>query len=252
MYKWILFILGLLIFSSISHAQFTVPPENVGGKQEAKRILSEAFCVSNVSPQNRLPGKITLTFIVNKDQSIDSLNFAKSINPEVDNEIARVFPIIQWLPGLVDKEPVSAWHLFEFRVNNKFYEDNDLCTADPYDKVYPYISLTEKPKFALNDFNKWVYNKLEYPELALKKGIEGSVLTRFVVEKNGKLSNIGIARSIGGGCDEEALRVVKMSNWYPGRKDGKPVRTQVYYQITFKTGQSDFMPIHSGDMIKGQ
>lgn len=252
MSKWILLLFGLSILPSNGFAQFDVPPENVGGKSEGKRILSEAFCAENVSSKNRVPGKIILKFIINKDGSTDSLSFVKTINSEVDKEIQRVFPVIQWLPGLIDKEPVSAWHLFEFRLNKKFYENSDLCTDEDFGQIYPFVELSEKPEFLWGDFNKWVYNHLEYPEVALKKGIDGAVLTRFVVEKNGGLSNLGIARSVGGGCDEEALRVIKLSKWQAGRKDGKKVRTQIYYQITFKTRQSDFESIHSGDMIKGQ
>ncbi|QNL21986.1 energy transducer TonB [Hyphobacterium sp. CCMP332] len=252
MAKWKIFTLGLLFYAFTAKSQYDFSPENVGGKVEAKRIISEAFCPDKIKPENRLPGKIILTFIVNKDKSIDSLNFAKSYNDEVDKEIESVFPAIQWLPALIENEPVSSWHMFEFRVNSKFFLNSDLCDAKPFDKVYSYIDLDEKPEFIWGDFNKWVYNKLEYPEVALKKGIEGSVLTRFVIEKNGKLSNVGIARSVGGGCDEEALRVIRISQWRPGRKEGKPIRTQVYYQITFKTRGSSFKTIHSGDMIKGQ
>lgn len=249
---WKIITLGLLFYSFSAKSQYDVSPENVGRKTEAKRIISEAFCPENVKPENRLPGKIILTFIVNKDKSIDSLNFAKSYNEEVDKEIESAFPAIQWLPALIDGAPVSAWHMLEFRVNSKFYLNSDLCEAKPFDKIYSYIDLNEKPKFVWGDFNKWVYKQLEYPEVALKKGIEGSVLTRFVIEKNGKLSNVGIAKSVGGGCDEEALRVIRLSQWRPGQKEGKMVRTQVFYQITFKTRGSNFKSIHSGDMIKGQ
>ncbi len=252
MAKWKILTPGLLFYAFSAICQFDVPPESVGGKAEAKRIISEAFCPENINPENRLPGKIILTFIINKDKSIDSLNFAKSFNSDVDKEIESVFPAIQWLPALIENEPVSAWHMFEFRVNSKFYQNSDLCDAKPFGKIYTYDELNEKPEFVWGDFNKWVYNKLEYPEVALKKGIEGSVLTQFVIEKNGKLSNVGIAKSVGGGCDEEALRVIRLSQWRPGRKEGKPVRTQLYYQITFKTRGSNFKTIHSGDMIKGQ
>lgn len=226
-----------------------IPPEPVGGNQEARRVLQSAFCPSNVDPSNRIPGKITLTFIVYQDGHIDSLRFARSVNRQVDEEIARVFPMIQWLPGMIDSEAVSAWHLFEFRVNQKFYHDSTLCMKNIINKVYAYEKTDIQPVFIGDDFGKWVYKQLSYPEFAFKNNMEGTVMTRFVVEPNGELSNIGIKHSVGGGCDEEALRVIRMSRWKPGLIDKKPVRTQIFYPITFQSGKARNTPVGSGDML---
>ena len=57
----------------------------------------------------------------------------------------------------------------------------------------------------------------------------------FVVEKDGSVSTVKVMRGIGGGCDEEAVRVVKaMPKWKPGIKDGKPVRVSYMMPFTFK------------------
>jgi protein TonB len=76
---------------------------------------------------------------------------------------------------------------------------------------------------------------IEYPEQAKKEKITGRVFVSFVVEKNGEVSNVKILRGIGGGCDEEALRVVsKMPKWKPGKDDyGNSVRVQYNLPIKF-------------------
>ena len=65
--------------------------------------------------------------------------------------------------------------------------------------------------------------------------IEGLVLVSFVVEKDGNISNASVLRGIGGGCDEEALRVVaRMPAWKPGQQGGKPVRVRYTLPMRFK------------------
>jgi len=73
-----------------------------------------------------------------------------------------------------------------------------------------------------------------YPQEALKANIQGTVYVSFIVEKNGEVSNIKVMRGIGGGCDEEAVRVVQsMPKWKPGTQRGKPVRVQFNWPVRF-------------------
>jgi TonB family protein len=81
---------------------------------------------------------------------------------------------------------------------------------------------------------KYLQESIKYPDFARERGIQGTVYTTFIVEKDGKLSQIRILRGIGGGCDEEAIRVVKaMPNWNPGKEKGKPVRVQFNMPIKY-------------------
>lgn len=74
----------------------------------------------------------------------------------------------------------------------------------------------------------------KYPAIARESGIQGVVYVTFVVERDGSLTDIKVLRGIGGGCDEEAMRVVKMMpKWAPGKQRGKPVRCQFNMPIKF-------------------
>lgn len=84
---------------------------------------------------------------------------------------------------------------------------------------------------------KFLGSRLRYPALARQNKIQGKVYIGFVVEKNGSLSDFKVIRGIGGGCDEEAIRVLKLSPlWKPGYANGKPVRTSYTLPITFQLG----------------
>jgi TonB family protein len=82
---------------------------------------------------------------------------------------------------------------------------------------------------------KFLGNNLKYPERAKEQNIEGKVYVQFTVDSEGNVVDVVILRGIGGGCDEEAMRVVKlMHKWLPGEQDGKKVSVQYNLPINFK------------------
>ena len=103
------------------------------------------------------------------------------------------------------------------------------------DKVFEKVE--DMPEFpggeqAMMDF---VAKNVQYPKEAMEKEISGRVLVGFIVEKDGSISETEIVKGIGGGCDEEAVRVVKaMPKWKPGKQKGKPVRVHFMLPLTFK------------------
>ncbi|PTM14376.1 MAG: energy transducer TonB [Bacteroidetes bacterium] len=76
--------------------------------------------------------------------------------------------------------------------------------------------------------------KIRYPEMARRAGIEGRVYVQFIVNERGEVENPVIIRGIGGGADEEALRVVREAKFRPGLQRGRPVRVQFSLPIVFK------------------
>jgi TonB family protein len=81
--------------------------------------------------------------------------------------------------------------------------------------------------------------KISYPELARRAGIEGRVYVQFVVDENGNVVDPKIIRGIGGGADEEALRVVSQAKFSPGIQRGQPVRVQYSLPIMFKLNNEE-------------
>jgi TonB family protein len=105
-----------------------------------------------------------------------------------------------------------------------------------YPEEKPLIGTIEQnPEFkgGYENMQKYLKQNLIYPSDAVKRGISGTVFVQFVISETGKVSNAKILRGIGGGCDEEALRVVRsMPDWIPGRIYGKVVK--VMFQIPVK------------------
>ena len=82
---------------------------------------------------------------------------------------------------------------------------------------------------------EYIQKNIKYPMMARESDIQGRVFVNFVVEPDGTITNVTVMRGIGGGCDEEALRVVQsMPNWKPGKQRGTAGRCAFTVPIIFK------------------
>lgn len=82
---------------------------------------------------------------------------------------------------------------------------------------------------------KYIMENMKYPEQAMKEGIQGRVAVRFIVEKDGSISDVKPILSVHPLLNKEAIRVVKsMPKWTPGKQNGKPVRVRFNLPVMFK------------------
>jgi protein TonB len=98
------------------------------------------------------------------------------------------------------------------------------------------LIVDEMPEFVGGDEARMRYlrDNLNYPRIAKEAGITGTVYVNFVIDAQGKVTNVTLIRGIGGGCDEEALRVVSgMPAWKPGKNGGRAVRVGFSMPIRF-------------------
>ncbi len=99
-----------------------------------------------------------------------------------------------------------------------------------------FLIVEEMPSFPGGEAElfKYLGKNTKYPEMASAAGISGVVHVTFVVDKDGKIKDVKVLRGIGGGCDEEAIRVVKnMPTWKPGKQRGKSVSVQYNLPVRF-------------------
>ena len=104
-----------------------------------------------------------------------------------------------------------------------------------------FVVVEKSPEFPGGNDSLYAFigRNIKYPEAAKKNKIEGRVFVTFVIEKDGQVSNAKLLRDIGGGCGEEAIRVVNsMPKWKPGTQRGNPVRVQFNLPIMFQLEKS--------------
>lgn len=150
-----------------------------------------------------VPQQTTQLEIVDDDVETQDLE----INAEVDQQEV----IEEYVPVEVEEEEVVEQEIFQI--------------------------VEEMPSFPGGEAEllKYVATHIKYPQIARETGIQGRVFVGFVVEPDGSVSNVKILRGIGGGCDEEAVRVIKsLPKWKPGKQRGKAVRVSYQIPVLFK------------------
>ena len=98
---------------------------------------------------------------------------------------------------------------------------------------------SEKQKCANEKLMLFVAENIQYPREAKKAGLQGRCIVNFIVEKDGRIGHVELKRDIGGGCGQEAVRVVESMNekgivWTPGKQRGKAVRVRFTLPVQFK------------------
>ena len=102
-------------------------------------------------------------------------------------------------------------------------------------KVYDIVDVMPSFPGGMQEMMNFLLTNVQYPKKAEKKGIEGRCIVRFIVEKNGSISNVKVVRSVHPLLDAEAVRVVNsMPKWKPGKRNGKPVRVKFNIPVQFK------------------
>jgi protein TonB len=150
------------------------------------------------------PKQVTVINIVDDDVEIED-------DIEIDAEADQDTEIEEYIPIEVD-------------------DDEEVEEAQIFTVVESMPSFPGGDKARIRFLNE----NIAYPTMARESGIQGRVYVTFVVERNGLVTDVKILRGIGGGCDEEAIRVVKaMPKWIPGKQRGKPVRVQFTLPIKF-------------------
>ena len=206
--------------------------------------------------EDRIP--VNDTVLMNDDGSYTEIKR----EPDVDPETGKMRTKVSFATYDKDGNPAPGG----FHIKSEPGEGDDVVyritpqqgfrfPAEPdNDSIYQIVE--QMPKFPGGEsaLMEYVSKNVAYPEEAKEKEIQGRVFIGFVVEKDGSIGEVKVLRGIGGGCDEEAVRVIKgMPKWKPGMQKGKPVRVSYQIPINFKLDnpQKDNLKHLEGTLYKG-
>ena len=201
-------IISLLIawmaFEHKSYDKREIDPSLLNRTVEVDEEMVEITKQEEQKPQPvEMPKQTTQLEIVQDDVEVEDIE----INAEVDQQEV----IEEYVPVEVEEEDVQEQEIFQIVEEMPSYPGGE-------GKLMEYVA-----------------KNIKYPQIARETGIQGRVFVGFVVEPDGSVSNVKVLRGIGGGCDEEAVRVVKgMPKWKPGKQRGKAVRVSYMLPVNFK------------------
>jgi protein TonB len=107
--------------------------------------------------------------------------------------------------------------------------------AQAQETVKTQVDEMAAPPGGMGGFTEYMMKNLTYPTAAKEAGTQGMVVVSFVVDAEGKVGSVEVLRSIGNGCDEEAVRVISISGtWTPAKIGGKAVASKMTLPVQFK------------------
>ena len=223
--------------------------EPYGGKGDVKAFLENELRFPPEDLARDVKGESVLIFTVTREGKVTDLRVWRSLTPECDREALRLAALVRWHPGLMSGVPVDAEHYLKVPFNARRYHkqhaagvrcpaEADRPPADPDPGIHSYADLDTNAApiipGGLAGIDRYFAENMTYPPDAAKRDIQGVVELEFVVERSGNVSNLWAVRDLGGGCGEEAKKVIRSICWTPAVKNGLRVRSVLRVTLTFK------------------
>ena len=247
-----IFVLAALFWGLNLCAQVTVP-EPIAGWNYTKEYITQNLVYPEADLAQSNSGKVVIG-IHTDAQGVATQYEVKSSFSEAATPIAlHLVKTILWKPALISGLPAEYDFDYEVEFVAKSYkrywkrhtrlEAPLALEADTSYAIYERRQLEEvaRPYFADgSNMATYIVSNLEFPAAAREREIQGTVRLSFVVETDGSVSNIVVVNSVGGGCDNEAIRLLQNTIWLPAEKNGVYVRSSNMQDITFSIGNRNF------------
>lgn len=234
-------------FAQINHAT----PK--AGQQLTDDFIHENLVYPEADLKAGNKGKVVVAFHLDEKGQGSGYTVKETFSEVANANALDLVKKILWSPATKNLLPVESDMEYTVEYNTKAYKRYWkkrervalplTLEADSSYKIYERRQLEEiaKPYFADGStMPKYITANLKYPEAAKMGEISGTVRLNFIVETNGNVSNITIQNSVGGGCDNEAIRLLQNTHWIPAIKNGKYVRSHNMQDITFNFGARNY------------
>jgi TonB family protein len=228
--------------------QAEVMAEFPGGQEALLKYISEHLQYPKEAAEKKIQGRVSCTFVVEKDGSVSNIKVVQSVDPLLDKEAIRVlseFP--KFKPAENGGKPVRVIYGVPIRFHLSKVSAAKMAASDSDKPVYAivkgssdslFVTVEDMPKYVDGEEQliKDIQANLQYPKEAVEKGIQGRVSCTFVVEKDGSVSNVEVKRSVDPLLDKEAVRALQSlpQKFEPGRQGGQPVRVIYNMPVRFR------------------
>lgn len=243
-----IFVLCSVFLSGILNSQVKIEPYphsapiNVGGKDQLDQV---------VRTQMQLPTQfanaeqsVTIYFTVTKEGKVLDPFFKEEYLKYYQKESRRLLRYFTFTPAQLSNVNVDAFGSLTFNFSGSKYKtllkERNKYKVNVTDKFQDttftiYETADKSPEFYKGDdaLPEFILSNIEYPNVAKLQNIEGTVILSFIVETNGFVSNVKAIKTVGGGCTEEAIKLINTIRWKPAEKNNQYVRYKMQYPITF-------------------
>jgi len=224
-------------------------PSPIGGLPAWNEAVSENLKLSDDAKKLGISGSVFVEFLVDKDGNIKEPTILRSLGGGLDDVVLDMFSsgkLPKWKPGKNGNTAVNTLVVVPVNFKNdsvvKF--EHPFFPAPKKNKavnsttnslaVYDLVEEMPVTRGGMDKWNTYLAKNLKYPTEARKNGVVGTVYAQFIIDETGKVTHPQILRGIGGGLDEEVLRVLKNApEWDPGKHNGEKVSVKLHLPVRF-------------------
>jgi len=193
-----------------------------------------------------IEGTVRVEFTVGVDGKAKEIEIVESVHELLDTEVRRVIQEMDFVPAQQDRTPVRAQMNLPIRFElQKEPKMADRATADTAktdsadhaaDAAESKVKekLSEQPPELIGGLAS-LQREVQYPKKAKRMGVQGRVIVKFVVQKDGTPTDIRVTRSVHRLLDAEAVRATRTLRFVPAKRGGKPVPVDMTMPVTFRT-----------------
>jgi periplasmic protein TonB len=242
--KWLFIIQCVSVFTinaQLPKSDYAIELLPIGGREQLEQVLETQLTLSPMLLGSYFEPELTVYFDLDSLSKPVNVKLVGSTNNLLRKEIARILGFFKF-KRLVNAHNDPFFFTFKltaekyskyvkqkskYKVKKELLADSSYIVYSKADKAPEYYKNGDEGLAA------FVLNSMEYPSLAIRQSVEGTVVIEFVVETNGYITDINVKQQVGAGCTEEALKVIKQTRWQPAILNNKLVRYKTYYPITF-------------------
>lgn len=236
----------LLWTASIAQVDGVCMP--TGGKTALDRLFEQELVYPAVALEAGIKGEVVVAARLDPQGNVRSLTIGRGLSPECDAEALRVVGHVLWKPATAGETCTSQDHYLAVPFDPSRYKRWTKSRHVREGEVFALPEDSNRTVHTARDLEKQVEpvipngmaglptflnHELRYPAEAFRYSLEGTVRLEFVVEPSGTLSNMHAVQDVGGGCTDEAMRLMHRIAWRPGTINGHRARSILQVSIRF-------------------
>ena len=220
---------GKTVYTVVEHM-----PEFPGGQDAVMKYLARSIKYPKEAEAKGIEGTVICRFIVNKDGTVSDAIIVRGVDPILDKEVLRVVQSMpKWKAGIQKGKTVNVYYTVPIVYRNSKTGASTQTSSN--DKIFAEGDALPEFPGGQSGLLEYVRKEMNYPDEAKAKGIQGKVICRFVVNKEGEVQDVAIVRGIDPALDKEAVRIINaMPQWKPAKIKGQAADVPYTIPIDFK------------------
>jgi protein TonB len=218
----------------------------IGGKEQLEQVLQTQLNFPKTLLNSPFHKQVTAYFDLDSAGNAINVHLEDGLNNLLRSEVIRMLRFIKF--NHTHKQSEVQPYFLVFNLSTEKYKhyfkqkNRHKIKEVPADSSYVvYTRADLAPEYYKNGdegLSEFILSEIQYPKVAVQRGIEGTVVIEFIVETNGYITDINVKKGLNGGCTDEAIGLIKQTRWQPAVLNNKMVRYRMNYPITFNLRNS--------------